>query len=48
MSENTKITPKVFFNKVLAGTALGIIVGLIPNAVLASILKYFWCNFCIL
>lgn len=41
MSEDTKITPKVFFNKVLAGTALGIIVGLIPNAVLASILKYF-------
>lgn len=41
MSDNTKITPKIFFNKVLAGTALGIIVGLIPNAVLASILKYF-------
>ena len=41
MSENTNIKPKEFLNKVLAGTALGIIVGLIPNAVLASILKYF-------
>lgn len=41
MSDNIKITPKVFFNKVLGGTALGIIVGLIPNAVLASILKLF-------
>lgn len=41
MAENTKITPKDFLNKVLAGTALGIIVGLIPNAVLASILKLF-------
>lgn len=41
MAENIKITPKEFLNKVLAGTALGIIVGLIPNAVLASILKYF-------
>lgn len=36
-----KLTPKDFLNKVLAGTALGIIVGLIPNAVLASILKLF-------
>ena len=41
MAENVKITPKEFLNKVLAGTALGIIVGLIPNAVLASILKHF-------
>lgn len=41
MAENKKITPKDFLNKVLAGTALGIIVGLIPNAVLASILKLF-------
>lgn len=41
MSESKKITPKEFLNKVLAGTALGIIVGLIPNAVLASILKLF-------
>lgn len=38
---NNKITIKDFINKVLAGTALGIIVGLIPNAVLASILKLF-------
>ena len=41
MSESKRITPKDFLNKVLAGTALGIIVGLIPNAVLASILKLF-------
>lgn len=41
MSEIKRLTPKDFLNKVLAGTALGIIVGLIPNAVLASILKLF-------
>lgn len=41
MSETKKITAKDFLNKVLAGTALGIIVGLIPNAILASILKLF-------
>lgn len=41
MSEVKKITAKDFLNKVLAGTSLGIIVGLIPNAVLASILKLF-------
>ncbi|MBU3138075.1 PTS sugar transporter subunit IIC [Clostridium gasigenes] len=41
MLNNNKITIKDFINKVLAGTALGIIVGLIPNAVLASILKLF-------
>lgn len=32
---------KTFFNNVLAGTATGIIVGLIPNAVVAAILKLF-------
>ncbi|MET1957188.1 PTS sugar transporter subunit IIC, partial [Enterococcus faecium] len=31
----------IFLNKVLAGTATGIIIGLIPNAVLGAILKYF-------
>ncbi|WEV71169.1 PTS sugar transporter subunit IIC [Lactobacillus sp. ESL0785] len=38
---NTKqsVTVKDFFNKVLSGTATGIIVGLIPNAVLSAILK---------
>ncbi|MBB6714880.1 PTS sugar transporter subunit IIC [Clostridium gasigenes] len=41
MLNNNKITIKDFINKVLAGTALGIIVGLIPNAVLASVLKLF-------
>lgn len=39
-----KLTTKAFFNKVLAGTATGIIVGLIPNAVLAAILKLFGQN----
>ncbi|MCO7127921.1 PTS sugar transporter subunit IIC [Sporolactobacillus shoreicorticis] len=34
-----RLTSKVFINKVLSGTALGIIVGLIPNAVLCAILK---------
>lgn len=37
MSE--KLTAKQFFNKVLNGTALGIIIGLIPNAVLSGILN---------
>lgn len=41
MSESKRITTKDFLNKVLAGTALAIIVGLIPNAVLAAILKLF-------
>ncbi|EOL44701.1 hypothetical protein RV11_GL002450 [Enterococcus phoeniculicola] len=41
---NMKTTPKIFLNKVLAGTATGIIVGLIPNAVLAAILKLFGDN----
>ncbi|NVY96067.1 PTS sugar transporter subunit IIC [Lactobacillus sp. DCY120] len=39
MVQTQKITPKVFFNNILAGTATGIIVGLIPNAVVAAILK---------
>lgn len=39
--EEEKLTPKIFMNKVLAGTATGTIVALIPNAVLTAILKYF-------
>lgn len=35
------MTASVFINKILAGTALGVIVGLIPNAVLSAILKHF-------
>ena len=35
-----KMTASVFINKILAGTALGVIVGLIPNAVLSAILKH--------
>lgn len=35
------MTPKVFFNKLLAGTAQGTIIALIPNAVIGAILKYF-------
>lgn len=38
------LTPKRYLNKVLAGTATGIIVGLIPNAVLAAILELFGDN----
>nr|WP_090093585.1 PTS sugar transporter subunit IIC [Clostridium uliginosum] len=34
-----KLTPKDYLNKVLAGTATGIVVGLIPNAILGSIFK---------
>ena len=43
MTETGKmqLTPKIFLNKVLAGTAAGTIVALIPNAVLGAILKYF-------
>ena len=41
METSQKISPKIFLNKVLAGTATGIIIGLIPNAVLGAILKYF-------
>lgn len=39
-----KKNSKNFLNKVLAGTATGIIIGLIPNAVLAAILKLFGDN----
>lgn len=35
------MTPKLFLNKVLGGTATGVVIGLIPNAVLSGILKYF-------
>ncbi|AQP54683.1 hypothetical protein CBF34_03905 [Vagococcus penaei] len=41
MTSETKLTPKIFLNKVLAGTAQGTIIALIPNAVLGAILKYF-------
>lgn len=39
--QTAKMTPRIFFNKLLAGTAQGTIVALIPNAVLGAILKYF-------
>lgn len=42
--KSQKMTPRVFLNKVLSGTALGVIIGLIPNAVLSGILKYFGTN----
>ena len=38
---DAQLTPRIFFNKVLAGTASGTIIALIPNAVLGAILKYF-------
>lgn len=37
VSKKDKLTPKDYLNKVLAGTATGIVVGLIPNAILGSI-----------
>ncbi|EDS77153.1 regulatory protein [Clostridium botulinum C str. Eklund] len=37
--EKEKLTPKDYLNKVLAGTATGIVVGLIPNAILGAIFK---------
>lgn len=40
----SKLTIKTFFNNILAGTATGIIVGLIPNAVVSAILKLFGQN----
>ena len=39
VSKKDKLTPKDYLNKVLAGTATGIVVGLIPNAILGSIFK---------
>ncbi|RMC49738.1 PTS sugar transporter subunit IIC [Lactobacillus sp. ESL0228] len=41
---NNKLTAKNFFNNILSGTATGIIVGLIPNAVISAILKLFGQN----
>lgn len=41
MSKTENLTFKTFLNKVLAGTAQGTIIALIPNAVLAAILGYF-------
>ena len=41
MEQTQSMSPKIFLNKVLAGTATGIIIGLIPNAVLGAILRYF-------
>lgn len=41
MTNEEKLTPKLFLNKLLAGTAQGTIIALIPNAVLTAILKYF-------
>ena len=36
---NTKLTTKDFFNKVLAGLSVGIVVSLIPNALFGELLK---------
>lgn len=35
-----KVTVKEFINKVLAGVAMGIVVGLIPNAILGELFKF--------
>lgn len=34
-----KLTPKAFFNKILNGLAMGIVIGLIPSAILGEIFK---------
>lgn len=44
MTQTTKETFGSFVNKVLAGTAIAIVVALIPNAILATILKPFLSN----
>lgn len=41
MEAEEKLTIKMFINNVLGGTAQGIIIALIPNAVLSAILGYF-------
>ncbi|MDE3282410.1 PTS sugar transporter subunit IIC [Lacticaseibacillus zeae] len=43
-AQAASMTVAAFINKVLSGTALGVIIGLIPNAVLSGILKYFGTN----
>lgn len=35
-----ELSPKIFLNKVLSGTAIGIVVGLIPNAILGELFKF--------
>lgn len=40
VEKKERLTPKDYLNKVLAGTATGIVVGLIPNAILGEIFKY--------
>lgn len=48
VSVKQSIGLKVFLDKVLSGTATGIIIGLIPNAVLSAILKLFGDHFLVL
>lgn len=43
-TKSHELTVKTFLNNILAGTATGIIVGLIPNAVVSAILKLFGPN----
>lgn len=38
MMQTNKLSPLTFFNKVLNGTAIGVIVGLLPNAILSVFL----------
>jgi len=39
MGDTVKYTSKDYLNKVLGGTASGIVIGLIANAILGSIFK---------
>lgn len=40
VEKKERLTPKDYLNKVLAGTATGIVVGLIPNAILGEVFKF--------
>ena len=41
MTSIKTITPKDFIFRVLSGVAIGIVAGLVPNAILGEIFKYF-------
>ncbi len=41
MTSIKTITPKYFIFRVLSGVAIGIVAGLVPNAILGEIFKYF-------
>ena len=42
MTSIKTITPKDFIFRVLSGVAIGIVAGLVPNAILGEILSILW------